>query len=247
MLDSIVKARGGTGAPTARRQRGAARRRSRRSWTAMINGRTAPGQPRRRPDAVPRHHGVSRDRPGGRRVRGLRPAARHPATRRTRRRLDAVADSNFSFWHSATFSNDGTKVLFSDEWGGGGAAASAARPIRRTGAPTRSSRIEDGAAGVPELLQDAGAADARRRTASRTTARSIPIPGRDVMVQAWYQGGISVFDWTDRGAPARRSRSSTAGRSTRTKLEGGGSWSAYWYNGVHRAAPRSRAGSTSSS
>ena len=85
-------------------------------------------------------------------------------------RIDAVSDSNFSYWHSATFNNDGTKVLFSDEWGGGGAAEVPRDRPARLGR-RRDLHDRERQDGVPELLQDAGAADARTRTASRTTAR----------------------------------------------------------------------------
>ncbi len=75
----------------------------------------------------------------------------------------------------------------------------------------------------------------------------IPIPGRDVMVQAWYQGGISVFDWTDPAQRRWRSPIFDRGPVDPTRIVSGGSWSVYWYNGAHRTAPRSRAGSTCSS
>jgi hypothetical protein len=121
-------------------------------------------------------------------------------------RIGAVADSNFSFWHSATFNNDGTKVLFSDEWGGG------SQPRCRV-----TDKMEWGADAIFTL-------DANKKMefksyykmpAAQTSFENcvahngslIPIPGRDVMVQAWYQGGLSVFDWTTRRT-RRRSRTS---------------------------------------
>ena len=52
-------------------------------------------------------------------------------------RLDAVADSNFAYWHSATFNNDGTQMLFSDEWGGGGWAVSRCSTARTPHIPGR--------------------------------------------------------------------------------------------------------------
>ena len=110
-------------------------------------------------------------------------------------RINAAADSNFSFWHSATFSNDGSKVLFSDEWGGG------AQPRCRT-----TDKLQWGADAIFTLNN--GKMDMKgyyKMPAPQTTIENcvahngslIPIPGRDVMVQGWYQGGISVFDWTD--------------------------------------------------
>ena len=144
------------------------------------------------------------------------------------KRIGAVADSNFSFWHSATFSNDGSKILFTDEWGGG------TQPRCRV-----TDKYEWGANAIFTLV------DARmtfqsyyKMPAPQTPFENcvahngslIPIPGRDVMVQSWYQGGISVFDWTD---PARPKEIAyfDRGPMDSTKLVGGGHWSAYWYNG----------------
>jgi len=59
----------------------------------------------------------------------------------------------------------------------------------------------------------------------------IPIPGRDVMVQSWYQGGISVFDWTDAAHP-KEIAFFDRGPIDSTRMALGGTWSAYWYNGV---------------
>jgi hypothetical protein len=148
----------------------------------------------------------------------------HPA------RIGAVSDSNFSYWHSATFNNDGTKVLFSDEWGGGTQAK-----CRRTDKPewgadaifTLANRKTMQFQGyyklpVPQTPQENCVAH---------NGSLIPIPGRDVMVQAWYQGGLSVFDWTDPKHP-REIAYFDRGPLDSTRLELGGYWSTYWYNGV---------------
>ena len=144
-------------------------------------------------------------------------------------RIGAVADSNFSFWHSATFNNDGTKVLFSDEWGGG------SQPRCRV-----TDKMEWGADAIFTL-------DANKKMefksyykmpAAQTSFENcvahngslIPIPGRDVMVQAWYQGGLSVFDWTDAANP-KEIAYFDRGPMDSTKFVDAGSWSAYWYNG----------------
>ena len=111
-----------------------------------------------------------------------------------------MADSNFSYWHSATFNNDGTKILFSDEWGGGGAPKCRATDKPEWGADaifTLVDRQDD----VPELLQAARRRRPRNENCVAHNGSLIPIPGRDIMVQAWYQGGISVFDWTDAAQP----------------------------------------------
>jgi hypothetical protein len=145
------------------------------------------------------------------------------------RRIAAAADSNMSFWHSATFSNDGSKVLFTDEWGGG------SQPRCRT-----TDKPEWGANALFTLSSD------RKMTfhsyyklpAPQTSFENcvahngslIPIPGREVMVQGWYQGGISIFDWTD-VTNAREIAFFDRGPVDATRLVSGGSWSVYWYNG----------------
>jgi LVIVD repeat len=145
------------------------------------------------------------------------------------KRIGAVADSNFSYWHSATFNNDGTKILFSDEWGGGG------QPKCRA-----SDRHEWGADAIFTLsdrqmhFQSYYKMPAPQTPQENCVAHNgslIPIPGRDVMVQAWYQGGISVFDWTDAAHP-KEIAFFDRGPVDSTRLASGGSWSTYWYNGV---------------
>jgi len=145
------------------------------------------------------------------------------------KRIAAVADSNFSYWHSATFNNDGTSILFSDEWGGGGG------PKCRIDDP-----LEWGADAIFTIAN--GSMDFQsyyKMSAPQTSLENcvahngsmIPIPGRDVMVQAWYQGGISVFDFTDPANPVEIAffdRGPTDGE----RLGAGGSWSVYWYNGA---------------
>ncbi|MEN9816554.1 MAG: hypothetical protein RLZ32_434, partial [Gemmatimonadota bacterium] len=139
-----------------------------------------------------------------------------------------VADSNFAYWHSATFSNDGTKMLFSDEWGGGGA------PKCRAG-----DKAEWGANAIFEIVNRKLVFKSYYKIPTYQTANEncvahngslIPIPGRDVMVQAWYQGGISVFDWTDPAKPFEIA-SFDRGPVDSTRMVSGGSWSVYWYNG----------------
>ena len=116
------------------------------------------------------------------------------------KRIAAAADSNFSFWHSATFNNDGTKVLFSDEWGGG------TQPRCRV-----TDKLEWGADAIFTItltrrltFQSYYKMPAPQTVTENCVAHNgslIPIPGRDVMVQAWYQGGLSMFDWTDGAHP----------------------------------------------
>jgi hypothetical protein len=144
------------------------------------------------------------------------------------KRIGAVADSNFSYWHSATFNNDGTKLLFSDEWGGGG------QPKCRA-----TDRHEWGADAIFTIVHDTMRFQSYYKMLAPQTpfencvahnGSLIPIPGRDIMVQAWYQGGISVFDWTDPAYP-KEIGFFDRGPVDATKPADGGSWSAYWYNG----------------
>ncbi|MGH7588457.1 MAG: LVIVD repeat-containing protein [Gemmatimonadota bacterium] len=144
-------------------------------------------------------------------------------------RVAAVADSNFSYWHSATFNNDGTKALFSDEWGGG------SQPKCRETDP-----MEWGADAIFTIADQEmefqsyyklPAPQTQQENCVAHNGSLIPIPGRDVMAQGWYQGGISVFDWTDPANPTEIAFFDR-GPVDSTKMESGGSWSAYWYNGV---------------
>src|SRR5204862_2221409 len=144
------------------------------------------------------------------------------------RRIAAVADSNFSYWHSATFNNDGTKLLFSDEWGGGG------QPKCRS-----FDKPEWGADAIFTLnngqltFQSYYKMLAPQTPFENCVAHNgslIPVPGRDIMVQSWYQGGISMFDWTDAAHP-KEIGFFDRGPVDGTQMGNAGTWSAYWYNG----------------
>jgi len=144
------------------------------------------------------------------------------------RRIGAVADSNFSFWHSATFSNDGSKVLFSDEWGGGSQPRCRATDKHEWGADAIFTLT-----GSELKFQSYYKLSAPQTPFENCVAHNgslIPVPGRDIMVQAWYQGGISVFDWTDPAHPVEIAYFDR-GPMDSTKLVDGGYWSTYWYNG----------------
>jgi hypothetical protein len=144
-------------------------------------------------------------------------------------RLDQVVDKNFAYWHSATFNNDGTKVIFTDEWGGGG------RPrCRATDPPTwGADAIFDI---VDRKLRFGGyfkmpAPQTEQENCVAHNGSLVPVPGRDIMVQAWYQGGISVFDFTDAAKPVEIAFFDR-GPVDAKELHSGGYWSAYWYNGA---------------
>jgi len=144
-------------------------------------------------------------------------------------RLDDVSDKNFAYWHSATFNNDGTKVIFTDEWGGGG------RPRCRAIDPPNwgADAIFDVVDG--KTLRFAGyykmpAVQTEQENCVAHNGSLVPVPGRDIMVQAWYQGGVSVFDFTDAAHPVEIAffdRGPIDGKQLIT----GGYWSAYWFNG----------------
>ncbi len=143
-------------------------------------------------------------------------------------RLDHVSDKNFAYWHSATFNNDGSKVIFTDEWGGGTRPRCRATDLPNWGA----NAIFDVA---DRKLRFGGyykmpAAQTEQENCVAHNGSIIPVPGRDIMVQAWYQGGVSVFDFTDSAKPieiAFFDRGPLDGKNLITA----GYWSTYWYNG----------------
>ena len=146
------------------------------------------------------------------------------------KRLFAAADSNMSFWHSATFNNDGTKILFSDEWGGGSAPRCRSTDKYEWGADAIFT-IEN----KKEVFQSYFKMPAAQTSFENCVAHNgslVPIPGRDVMIQAWYQGGVSLFDWTDAKHPQEIAYFDRGPIDTATAGASGGSWSIYWYNGV---------------
>ncbi len=144
-------------------------------------------------------------------------------------RLAAVADSNFSYWHSATFNNDGTTIMFTDEWGGGGAPKCRASDPMEWGANAIFT-IEDGEM-VFKSYYKMPAPQTSLENCVAHNGSLIPIPGRDIMIQGWYQGGISLIDWTDPDNPVEIGFHDR-GPSDGTRQGSGGSWSVYWYNGV---------------
>jgi hypothetical protein len=144
-------------------------------------------------------------------------------------RLDAASDANMSFWQSATFNNDGSKLLFSDEWGGGGQPRCRATDKKEWGSDALFT-IENNKLKFHGYYK----LPAPQTSLENCVAHNgslIPIPGRDVMVQAWYQGGLSVFDWTDIDHP-QEIAFYDRGPVDAERMRMGGSWSAYWYNGV---------------
>jgi hypothetical protein len=144
------------------------------------------------------------------------------------KRIAAVIDPNFAYWHSATFNNDGTKVLFSDEWGGG--MAPRCRPTDKItwGADAIFYRAGDKMTAAGHYKLPVAQTDQENCVAHNGSL--IPVPGRDIMAQAWYQGGVSVFDFTD-PAHAKEIAFFDRGPMDSTKLLLGGDWGTYWYNG----------------
>jgi hypothetical protein len=145
------------------------------------------------------------------------------------KRVFAAADSNFSFWHSATFSNDGSKILFTDEWGGGSAPRCRATDKYEWGANALFSVV--GTNLEFKSYYKMPAAQTSQENCVAHNGSLIPIPGREVMVQGWYQGGISIFDWTDVSKPVEIAYHDR-GPMDASRLVSAGSWSVYWYNGV---------------
>lgn len=144
-------------------------------------------------------------------------------------RMDAAADSNFSYWHSATFSNDGSKVLFTDEWGGGGQPKCREDDPMEWGANAHFN-IVDGKLDFKSYWK-LPAPQTSLENCVAHNGSMIPVPGREIFVQAWYQGGISVYDWTDINNPFEIAFHDR-GPSDANTMGPGGSWSVYWYNGL---------------
>lgn len=143
-------------------------------------------------------------------------------------RVDAVVDKGFAYWHSATFNNDGTKVIFTDEWGGG------SRPRCRAYDPLTwgADAIYDIVDGKLEFRSHfkMPAPQVEQENCVAHNGSIVPIPGRDIFVQAWYQGGISVIDFTDSSAP-KEIAFFDRGPLSEEDLILAGFWSTYWYNG----------------
>ncbi len=143
-------------------------------------------------------------------------------------RLDAVVDKGFAYWHSATFNNDGSKVLFTDEWGGG------MRPRCRAFDP-----LDWGADAIYDIVDGKlvfrahykmPAPQVEQENCVAHNGSIVPVPGRDIFVQAWYQGGISVMDFSDSANPVEIAFFDR-GPLDAEELVVGGYWSAYWYSG----------------
>ena len=228
LLDSVVAARGGTGEPTAADR--AALQAAMDEQGRMQAEEAAQRADEPRPGPTQCHDitvypaiGLAGGACGG---YGLLLDITDPANPT---RLAAVADSNFSLWHSATFNNDGTTIMFTDEWGGGGAPKCRASDPMEWGA-NATFIIEDGNM-IFQAYYKMPAPQSSLENCVAHNGSLIPIPGRDIMIQGWYQGGISLIDWTDPANPVEIGFHDR-GPSDGTRQGSGGSWSVYWYNGV---------------
>jgi len=144
------------------------------------------------------------------------------------KRLDAVNDPNYAYWHSASFSNDGSKVVFTDEWGGGMGARCRLTDPNVWGANAVFHLKDNKLKFASYYKMPAAQSDTENCVAHNGSL--IPVPGRDIKVQAWYQGGISVMDFTDANHPVEIAYFDR-GPIDPKMLVMGGEWSAYWYNG----------------
>jgi hypothetical protein len=143
-------------------------------------------------------------------------------------RVDAVNDPNYSYWHSASFSNDGSKVVFTDEWGGGLGARCRPNDPNKWGADAIFHLKDEKLKFANYYKLPAAQGDSENCVAHNGSL--IPVPGRDIEVQAWYQGGISIMDFTDAAHPFEIAYFDR-GPIDPKMLVLGGDWSAYWYNG----------------
>jgi hypothetical protein len=144
------------------------------------------------------------------------------------KRVDAVNDPNYSYWHSASFSNDGTKVVFTDEWGGGLGARCRPNDPNKWGADAIFGLKNDKLTFESYYKMPAAQSDTENCVAHNGSL--VPVPGRDIEVQAWYQGGVSIMDFTDAAHPFEIAYFDRGPIDPKV-LVLGGDWSAYWYNG----------------
>jgi hypothetical protein len=144
------------------------------------------------------------------------------------KRIDAVTDTTFAYWHSATFNNDGTKVIFTDEWGGGGRPRCKASDPKTWGANAVYDIVDGKLVFRAHYKLPAPQSDKENCVAHNGSI--IPVPGRDLFAQAWYQGGLSVMDFTDSASP-KEIAYFDRGPIDKKQMVLGGYWSVYWYNG----------------
>ena len=145
------------------------------------------------------------------------------------KRIDVVSDTGFAYWHSATFNNEGTKVLFTDEWGGGGRARCRAWDPLNWGADAIYDIIDEKLEFRSHYKMPAPQLETENCVAHNGSI--VPVPGRDIFVQAWYQGGISVIDFTDSLNPIEIAYFDR-GPIMEDELITGGYWSVYYYEGA---------------
>ncbi|NBB25531.1 DUF305 domain-containing protein [Porphyrobacter sp. SLTP] len=144
------------------------------------------------------------------------------------KRIDAVTDTTFAYWHSATFNNDGTKVIFTDEWGGGGRPRCKASDPKTWGANAIYDIVDRKLVFRAHYKMPAPQTDMENCVAHNGSI--VPVPGRDLFVQAWYQGGLSIMDFTDSANPKEIAYFDRGPIDTKQMIVGG-YWSTYWYKG----------------
>ena len=143
-------------------------------------------------------------------------------------RIDEVVDDGFAYWHSATFNNDGSKVIFTDEWGGGGRPRCRAYDKMNWGADAIYDIVDGKLEYRGTFKLPAPQVDEENCVAHNGSI--IPVPGRDIFVQSWYQGGISLIDFTDSANPVEIGYFDR-GPIDADQMVAGGFWSSYWYHG----------------
>lgn len=146
----------------------------------------------------------------------------------TPKRLDVVTDKGFAYWHSATFNNDGTKVIFTDEWGGGSRPRCRSFDPRNWGADAIYDIVDQKL--IYRGTYKLPAPQTETENCVAHNGSIVPVPGRDIFVQAWYQGGLSVIDFTDSTKPTEIAFFDRGPISDKAQVLGG-YWSTYWYNG----------------
>jgi hypothetical protein len=147
------------------------------------------------------------------------------------KRIDAVTDANFAFWHSANFSNDGKTVLFTDEWGGGGQPHCRLADPMAWGGDAIFRLEDDHTKMVLSSYYKMPAIQEENKNCVAHNGSLVPVPGRNILVQSWYQGGISMMDFTDPSHPFEIGYFTRGPIGKDGRRAGGGDWSSYYYNG----------------
>ena len=163
-------------------------------------------------------------------------------------RINALVDTNnYQGRHTAAFSNDGTKLIQTEEWGGGTGPMCQASSMKELGGNTIIT-LDGKKKQTQRAYFKLGSAQSAEENCVAHNGGIIPVPGRDLYVQGWYQGGVNIMDFTnpdtaleiayfDRGSINPPRGADVPAQPVDPSVRGGGntiggSWGAYYWNGM---------------